>query len=187
MTNQSETFPSLSRSLITGGIGFSLVSFLVFATVAYGERWMYRNLGLGGAYIAWTALFILLGGAALGSLALKRWRLPKFYLLYGIAFFAYALGWVAAYFLLPRSYGEWAGSLVGSFLMAVVFAAGFGALRSIAMLSLVMFVGNSIGYFVGSAINDYAGGRVGMLLWGVVYGLGLGSAIGVVLHFCQKE
>ena len=46
---------------------------------------MYTRLTVFGAYLAWTALFILLGGAVLGSLVVTRWRLPKFYLLFGLA------------------------------------------------------------------------------------------------------
>lgn len=130
MTNQA---PSLTKSLLTGAIGFGLVSLCVFATVAFGERWMYRNLGLGGAYVAWTIMFIALGGAVLGSLVVGRWRLPKFYLLYGLAFFVYAVNWTAAYFILRGAAGEWVGSLAGSIMMALVFAAGFEKLR--AMLS----------------------------------------------------
>ncbi len=89
--------PSLAYSLLSGGLGFGVVSLVVFATVAFGERWMYTNLGVVGAYLAWTALFIVLGGTVLGSLVVGRWQLPKFYLLFGLAFFAYAAGWVVAY------------------------------------------------------------------------------------------
>jgi len=174
---------------MTGGVGFSLVSFSVFATVAYGERWMYTRLGVLGAYLVWTALFILLGGAVFGSLVVgpvNRWgRLPRFYLLYGIAFFAYAVGWVGAYFTLGRTAGEWVGSVAGSVLMALVFAVGFGAIRSIMQLSVILFIANSLGYFAGSALNDYVGGQGGMLLWGIVYGLCLGAGIGAVLHLAQ--
>lgn len=187
MSNNNGPTPSLSQSLIKGGISFCLVSLCVFATVAFGERWMYRNLGVAGAYIVWTALFILLGGAALGSLVVKRWRLPKFYLLFGAAFFAYAAGWIAGYFMLPPAYGELAGSLAGSILMAVIFAGGFGAIRSTPTLSVVLFVANSIGYFAGSAINNLVGGPLGMLLWGLLFGLGLGAGIGALLHFVQKS
>ena len=81
-TVQDVALPSLVRSLLTGGLGFGLVSLCVFATVAFGERWMYEHLGLLGAYLAWTALFILLGGGVLGSLVVGRWRLPRFYLLW---------------------------------------------------------------------------------------------------------
>ena len=146
---------------------------------------MYANLGLAGAYITWIALFIVLGGAVLGSLVVGRWRLPRFYLLFAIAFFAYAVGWVGAYFTLRSVAGEWLGSLIGSVLMALVFATGFGALRSILKLALVLFVANSLGYFLGSALNDYFGGRAGMLLWGAVYGLFLGAGIGAVLQLAQ--
>jgi hypothetical protein len=186
MTNDPRTLPSLSRSIIVGGVGFGLVSLSVFATVAFAERWMYTQLGLWGAYLSWTILFIVLGGGVLGSLVVGRWRLPKFFLLYGIAFFAYAVGWVGAYFTLRSKAGEWLGSILGSFLMALIFAAGFGALRWILKLTVTLFIANSIGYFVGSALNEYVGGRSGMLLWGIVYGLFLGAGIGAALRWAQE-
>lgn len=178
---------SLQRSLLIGSLGFGAVSLLVFATVAFAERWMYRNLGLLGAYLAWTVLFIVAGGAVLGSLVTGRWRLPRFYLLYGLAFFVYAAGWVVAYFTLRGVAGEWVGSLAGSILMALVFAAGFGTLRSTLKFSAILFVANSVGYFLGSALNDYFRGPTGMLLWGVMYGLFLGAGIGAVLHYAQSR
>ncbi len=183
----SKTIPSLGRSVITGATGFGAVSLCVFATVAFAERWMYANLGLWGAYLAWTILFIVLGGAAVGSPVAGRWRLPRFYLLFAGAFFAYAVGWVGAYFILRGVLGEWVGSLLGSILMALVFAAGFGAMRSVVKFSALLFVANSLGYFLGSALNDYFGGREGMLLWGAAYGLFLGAGIGAVLHMAQKN
>ena len=179
--------PSLKRSLLVGALGFGLVSLCVFATVAFAERWMYARLGLLGAYLAWTALFILLVGGALGTLARGRWRLPKFYLLFGAAFFAYAVGWVVAYFLLRGTTGEWVGSLAGSLLMGAVFAVGFGAARKALNLAGVLFVANSAGYFVGSAVNDSVGGPTGMLLWGAAYGLGLGAGLGAALHLAQSR
>ena len=179
--------PSLRKSLIAGALGFGAVSLAVFATVAFAERWMYRNLSVLGAYLVWTVLFILLGGAALGSLVVGRWRLPKFYLLYGLAFFCYAVGWVAAYFISPGVAGEWIGSLAGSILMALVFAAGFRVMGSTLKFAALLFVANSVGYFLGSALNEYFRGSTGMLLWGVAYGVFLGAGIGAVLHFAQKE
>ena len=180
------TVPSFGRSIITGAIGFGLVSLCVFATVAFAERWMYRHLGLLGAYVTWTVLFILLGGAVLGSLVVGRWRLPKFYLLYGLAFFFYADGWVLAYFFLRDGAGEWVGSLAGSILMALVFAVGFGVMRSTMKFAVLLFVANSVGYFLGLALNAYFGGSTGMLLWGAAYGLFLGAGIGAVLHYAQS-
>jgi hypothetical protein len=185
--NRTSAVPSLSQSVFTGAVGFGAASLCVFATVAFGERWMYANLGLPGAYLAWTALFIVLGGAAFGPLVVDRLSLPKFYLLFAGAFFAYAVGWVGAYFILRGVAGEGMGSLVGSILLALVFAAGFGVTRSILKLSALLFVANSVGYFLGSALNDYFGDKPGMLLWGAAYGLFLGAGIGAVLHFALKE
>lgn len=193
MVNQSPdhvipaTVPSLARSIATGAIGFCLVSLCVFATVAFAEGWMYRNLGLLGAYLAWTVLFVVLSGAVFGSIVVVRWRLPKFYLLFGLAFFAYAAGWVFAYFTLRNTAGELLGALAGSVLMAVVFAAGFRSLRSAVKLSAILFVSNSLGYFLGSALHKSFGVPVGMLLWGVAYGLFFGAGIGAALHVVQQR
>jgi hypothetical protein len=110
MLSGSKPLPSLSKSVVTGAIGFGLVSLCVFATVAFAERWMYGNLGLFGSYLTWTILFILLSGAVFGSLVVvDRWRLPKFYLLWAVAFFAYAAVWMIAYFSLGRTRGEAVG------------------------------------------------------------------------------
>jgi hypothetical protein len=179
--------PSLRRAIATGAIGFALVSLCVFATVAFGERWMYRTLTELGAYLVWTVLFIVLGGVVFGSLVVIRWRLPKFYLLFGLAFFAYAAGWMIAYFVLRGTVGEVVGSLAGSILMALVFAAGFGSLRSTVKLSAVLFVSNFLGYFLGAAILDSLMNATGMLLFGIVYGLFFGAGIGAVLQMVQQE
>jgi hypothetical protein len=188
MTEHSDNTPrSLQQCLLIGGIGFCAVSVCVFATVAFAERWMYRNLTVLGAYLVWTVLFILLGGAVLGSLVVGRWRLPKFYLLYGLAFFVYAVGWVNAYFAAPGVVGEWIGSLAGSILMALVFAAGFGVMGSTLKFAALLFVANSVGYFLGAVLNAYFGGPTGMLLWGAAYGLFLGAGIGAVLHLAQRK
>lgn len=178
---------SLRNSIATGAIGFSFVSLVVFATVAFAESWMVRNLGLMGAYLAWTVLFIVLAGAVFGSLVTGRWRLPRFYLLFGLAFFAYAAAWVVAYFSLGRTTGELVGSVAGSILMAIVFAWGFGALKSITKLSAVLFGSNFVGYFLGSTLFDHLPHPSGMLLFGVVYGLLFGAGIGAVLYLAQEQ
>ena len=184
---RSNKLPTLRRSILTGGLGFTLTSLSVFATVAFAERWMYTRLGFLGAYLAWTALFILLGGTALGSLVVGRWRLPRFYLLFGLAFFLYAAGWVGAYFTFRGAAGEWIGSLAGSLLMGSVLALALGSARSALNLSGALFVANSLGYFLGSALDNSVCGRAGMLLWGTVYGLCLGAGLGAVLHLAQTR
>ena len=183
----TQPVPSLSRSIATGAIGFAVVSLCVFATVAFAEEWMHRMFGELGAYVVWTVLFILLGGAVFGPLVVDRWRLPKFFLLFALAFFAYAAGWVIAYFVLRSTGGELIGSLVGSVLMAIVFAAAFGSLRSTVKLSTVLFLSNFVGYFLGAEIFRSLFSAMGMLLFGIVYGLFFGAGIGAVLQMVQQE
>jgi hypothetical protein len=185
--NHSTAVPSLARAIATGAIGFGLISLGVFATVAFAEGSMYKMLGLLGSYLTWTVLFILLSGAVFGQLSAVGWRLPSFYLLFGLAFFAYAAGWMVAYFTLRNTTGEFVGSLAGSILMAVVFAAGFRSLRSTVKLSAVLFVSNCLGYFLGSALNNSFDGRAGMLLWGVAYGLFFGAGIGAAIQLVQVD
>lgn len=179
--------PSLKQSLLIGGIGFCLVSLLVFATVAFAERWMYQNLGLGGSYTVWTVLFILLGGAVFSPLMMIRGRWLRFYSLFGAAFLFYAIGWIAAYFTLRGALGEWVGALAGSILMGLVLAFGFGAPRVSLKLIAVLFVANSVGYFLGDALNNSIGGRPGMLLWGAAYGLFFGAGLGAAFYFAQAS
>ena len=184
--NISTAVPSLQRSIATGAIGFCLVSLIVFATVAFGERWMYRSFTVLGAYLAWTVLFILLSGGVFGSLVVGRWRLPRFFLMWALAFFMYAAAWVVAYFTLRNTTGELLGSLAGSVLIALVFAAGFRSFGSAVKLSAVLFVSNALGYFLGGALYYSVGRPLGMLLWGIAYGLFFGAGIGAALHFVQQ-
>lgn len=177
---------SLNQSVWCGAAGFCLASLLVFATVAFGERWMYRQLGLTGAYVSWTLLFILAGGGALSRLVIGPGRLARFYVLFSVAFLGYAVGWVAAYFAMPNKTGEWIGSIAGSALMGLVLAWAFGALSAAPKLIAVLFTANSVGYFLGDFLNNTLSGKVGMLLWGVAFGLGLGAGLGAALYFAQS-
>jgi F0F1-type ATP synthase assembly protein I len=70
-------------------------------------------------------------------------------------------------------------------LVLTLALSGIHAQRRALGLSLFLFGANSIGYFLGSMINDFIRGRPGMLLWGVIYGLCLGAGLGAVLHFAQ--
>ncbi len=188
MLDESRPLPSLAKSIVIGAFGFCVVSLCVFATVAFGERWLYQNLGLFGSYITWIVLFIVLSGAVFGSLVVvDRWRLPRFYLLWAVAFFAYAAAWMIAYFSLGRTTGELVGALAGSIVMALVLATGFRTLSSTVKLSAVLFVSNCLGYFLGAALFDSLSEPAGMLLFGVVYGLFFGAGIGAALQLVQNH
>jgi hypothetical protein len=179
------SIPSLGHSIMIGSIGFCLASMCVFATVAFAERWMYRNLGLSGAYVAWTVLFIFLGGALLSPLVIGPGRLWRFQLVFGMAFLLYAVGWVASYFTLRGAAGEWAGSLIGSILMALVIALAFGVMNTFFSQAAALFIANSAGYFLGDLLNNSIRGTTGMLLWGLIYGLFLGAGLGLSIFLAQ--
>jgi hypothetical protein len=69
--------------------------------------------------------------------------------------------------------------------MALVIAAGFGALNTFPRLFAVLLLTNSVGYFLGAWLDSTIRGRAGMILWGVAYGLGLGVGIGWSLYIAQ--
>src|SRR5260370_13966409 len=81
--------PTLSRSLLFGAIGFGGVSTLVFTTVAFGERWLYRRLGIGGTYALWTLLFLLGAGGVLSRLVIGPGLTLRFIFLFGCSFLPY--------------------------------------------------------------------------------------------------
>jgi hypothetical protein len=174
----------LSRAIWTEALGFCIASLIVFATVAFGERWMYQNLGVYGSYAVWALLFVVLGGAALSPLRDKRKSLLSFYLLFGISFLLYAVGWTAVYFMLGGGavlgggLAEWAASLAGSALMGMVFALGLGNLAASPTLIAILFVANSAGYFLGGVVFYKMHSRLGMVAWGGIFGLFLGAGLG---------
>lgn len=177
---------SLKRFIVTGSIGFSIASLCVFATVIW-QSWMYRHLGVSAAFLVWIVLFILLGGRALSPLVVDTRRRSRFYVVFGVAFFAYGISWMAAYFTFKNAVGEWLGSFVGSVCMALVFAAWFGVLRSAPLFAALLFVANSIAYFLGSLLFYSFSHDVGLLVWGPFYGLCLGAGLGGVLYIAQCE
>ena len=71
--------------------------------------------------------------------------------------------------------------------MAYTFVIAFKKPPPSASLALVLFLANSLGYFLGSALNDAFVRPTGMLLWGGVYGLCLGAGLGTVLFLAQPE
>jgi len=184
---------SLSKSIMLGTVGFFIASIIVFGTVAFGERWMYRNLGQYRSYACWTVLFIMTGAAALKPLRLPGVSAASFYVTFGIAFLLYAVGWSAAYFLLGGGavlfggLSEWTASLAGSILMGITLAIGLGALSVSPKLIAILFVANSAGYFLGGAVSYTLHSRIGMVAWGAIFGLFLGAGLGATLFLAQDS
>lgn len=182
--------PTLGRSLIVGALGFCAVSLLVFATWSYGERWMYSQFGVYGAYFIWIALFMFTSGAVLSPLIIGPGRLLRFYCFFVVAFFCYGAAWTLIYLNVRgglRPWREWLASLAGSIIWALLIALAFGAMKQLWKLMAVMFLAHSAGYFIGTAVFWGMRSETGNLLYGAIYGVGMGLGLGGCFYIAQTE
>jgi len=195
--------PTLVQSVIGGSLGFGVVSVAAYALWALGGKQIARQLGEGGLYAACAIIYLGLSGAMLNRLIIGPRTLARFYGLFGTAFTAYAVGWSVCWFLWHYGRGEWAGSLLGTFLLAFVFATAFDARRELLLISGVLFATHSLGYFAGGSLHGFVAGTAGTdffggtldkaargalakLLWGAAHGLGFGAGLGFALHRSQE-
>jgi len=181
--------PALAASILRGVFGFTLVSVGGFAPWPVFERW-FRSMGEMDLYIACLAMFIGLSGVCLHRLIIGPGSLLRFYKLFSLAFSAYAVVWVALWVCLRGDSGSIGGLLGGSTAMGLVLAFAFDAQRAIIKVVVALFVLNALGYYFGGriagklAIDHRA---LGMLLWGVCFGIGLGAGLGLAFYFCQQR
>jgi hypothetical protein len=176
--NRAQAGLGPGRAAVLGILGFGVPSLVVYGTVAFAGRWLYRNLTEPGAYAFWAALYLLGAPWLLGRLlvapARRRWFLGWFVL----GFVAYALGWVAAYFPLRGKTGELIASGLGPALFALVLCRAYRRPGAWPSLGLVLGIGHTLGYFAGDWVNTAAGGPGGMVGWGACHGAGYGAALG---------
>jgi hypothetical protein len=177
---------SLSQSLGIGSVGFCFVSTVVFATVAFGERWLYNHLGVPLTYVFWTLLFILGGGTVAARLNRGFQSDARSYTVFALAFLLYSVGWTAAYFTLKTAARELLGVIAGTLLMSLTFTGASGAIRNLARIFLVLLLTNGAAYFAGRYVWRALGGQAGMIAWGVLFGLGLGLGLGYTFHVCRQ-
>ncbi|MEO6784906.1 MAG: hypothetical protein ABI318_02130 [Chthoniobacteraceae bacterium] len=187
--NGAAPLPTLGASVVRGTVGFTLLSVAGFAP------WPILDLGLRRGsemqlYTACTAIFIGLSGPLLHRLIIGPGSLPRFYKVFTPAFIAYAAVWIAFWVWLRGSAGEIAGLLGGTAAMGAILAFAFDAQRSVMKVIAALFVLNAAGYFLGGwfegklAIHHRL---AAMLLWGVCYGLGFGTGLGLAFHICQTR
>ena len=86
----------MKRAILLGILGFTAASLVVFCTVAFAERWMYRNLGIAGSYATWAGLFVVLGGVFLSPLVDGTEKIRRFLPIFAVGFVLYSAGWIAA-------------------------------------------------------------------------------------------
>ena len=175
---------SLAKALLIGTGGFTVASLIVYGFWLAAGRTVQRTMGEAGFYTACAVLFVVLGAVLLKPLA--RLSFPRFAMVYGAAFLAYALCWCLAWFLVRGRPGEWLGAFAGSFAFCVVLAAAFRVWPSLLVSTLVLFAGHSAGYFLGGLAYQ----RVSVLpqiAWGLFYGLGTGAGIGYAFYKAQRR
>jgi hypothetical protein len=107
------------------------------------------------------------------------------------AFIAYSVAWFACWKALGWVKGEWLGSLAGSVVFVAVVGGSLGSLKPLPKAALAVFVGHSAGYFLGGpihyAVKDPSLRTLGILAWGLLYGLGFGAGIGYAFYVLQEE
>jgi hypothetical protein len=195
---------SLTSSIVRGALGFCIVSIAGFVPWAIFGRTLGQQIGEAGMYVVCALVFIALAGLLLHPLIMGRGSLGRFYRLFPIAFGAYSVAWILGWMTLRGHPGSVVGLLAGTAIMGWIFTRAFKAPDALLAVIAVLFVANSIGYFVGGWVEGWlinlkewnlpaplsgrrAQVRTAMLAWGVFYGLGLGAGLGHAFHRCQRE
>jgi len=196
--------PSLGASLGRGILGFTAVSVAGFAPWVFLGHWFHRHIGEAGLYAVCALPFIGLSGLLLHRLIIGSGSLGRFYSLFGIAFAAYSVAWIAGWMTLRGHPGSLAGLFAGAVVMGGIFAHAFDARSAAWKVILALFILNAAGYFVGGwiegalipikecAVFGLALPRtlqvtVAKLQWGVCYGIGLGAGLGLAFYICQAK
>lgn len=182
--------PSLWASLARGMAGFTLVSVAGFVPWAVFGGWFHQRGGEAVMYAACAAVFILLTGPLLHKLIIGPGSMARFYKVFGPSFILYSAAWIVGWMALRGHPGSVAGLLAGTIIMGVMMAAAFDARGAVAKVIAALFLLNSAGYFVGgivegALIRQHA--LAAKLMWGVLYGIGLGAGLGLAFHLCQER
>lgn len=155
-------------------------------------------------YAACALVFIGLSGLLLHRLLIGPGSLARFYKLFGAAFTAYSIAWIAGWMLLRGHPGSIVGLLAGTTMMGLILAFAFDARNSLVKIIVALFLLNSVGYFAGGWTAESLMGwknmsifgmvlpaktriTAAMLLWGTCYGIGFGAGLGLAFHFCQSR
>ena len=195
--------PVLGGSLLHGVIGFTVLSIAGFAPWAVSGRWFYRNVGEAGLYFVCAGIFIVLSGPLLYGLMIRPGNLAPFYKIFGSAFSVYSVLWITGWMALRGHPGSVLGLLAGTAGMGLILARAFDFKNALHLIA-VLFVLNSIGYFIGGVVegavikmetlhllgttmSKRTQAIVAKSLWGVFYGVGFGAGLGLAFYLCQAR
>jgi len=190
----------LLRSTLHGCLGFGVVSVAAYSIWAFMPR-------LAGSEIGMYTLIALvyLGGAGLARCGLLQGenRLGRFYRMFLLAFFGYALLWSLAWFLIKDPPGlrlrEWVGAAAGTLFFSFMCWRSLKKPSGFWIAALVLFALHTAGYFIGgkwmygilgSGIEGWTKPQVAIaakLGWGLFHGLGFGAGIGFALGWWQRK
>ncbi len=186
---RSFVLPTLRQTVLVGTLGFMIVGVAAFSLWAFGGNSLGRALGTVGFY-SLIALALLGGGALVLKPIIIGRNLGRFATAFAVGFVLLSAAWIAGDLLrLPHRIGEFGGVVTGSVLLALALVMAYGAWpqlpRCIASLATAHFVGYLIAdrLFALEALHN----QFGMLLWGFVYGAGLGLGVSTTLYYCQQE
>lgn len=188
--NAGAPVPTLGASLVRGTAGFTFVSVAGFVPWAVFGRWFHQHGGEAGMYAACAVVFILLTGPLLHKLIIGPGSMSRFYKLFGLSFTVYSIAWIVGWMQLRDHAGSVVGLLAGTVLMGGMMAAAFDAWGQVVKVIAVLFLLNSAGYFIGGVVEGALIQQhklAAMLMWGVLYGIGLGAGLGLAYHFCQTR
>jgi hypothetical protein len=189
------------HALATGAWRFAIVSVCAYSVWAFGGHAISAAIGESGLYAAIALVFLGLAGFLMHPLMKGPGPIARFHATFVPAFLAYATVWCGAWYLFRFGAGEWIGSAAGSLAFVAVAAWRLGNARAVPAAALVLFLTHSAGYFAGGHVMyflsgphgaEFLGGiprrqaaTIGMLAWGLLYGLGFGAGIGHVFRVLQ--
>jgi hypothetical protein len=192
----------VARAMLSGALGFAVVSLAAYAVWAFAGGWFRGRGGEPAMYAAIAAVFLALTGAVLHPLVRGERRLARFYGAFVPAFFAYAVAWSGFWFWLRYGAGEWLGALAGCAVFVALTAWRLGGWRAFWPALAVFFVLHTAGYFAGgfsmarlmALAREAAAGSperaqlaaLAKLSWGLFHGLGFGAGLGFAYHALQS-
>lgn len=177
----------MDSTVIQGSWRFALVSVASFSCWAFGGTLFTSEAAL---YLACAVVFLVFGSLAVRPAAGPGVSRGRFFLIFALAFVAYAAAWCGFWFALLDKRAEIFGSLAGAVLMALVFRFTLGRPVRWVAGAAVLFFWHTLGYFGGEWLFDGLGGAgytLSKLGWGLGYGLGFGAGLAHCLTVGRGE